>query len=102
MLPETVDKIHDIVLVGRRVDNELHMKKLCATQVPRLLIREQKLRHMRTSVDCFYVFKYNTTDFLVRFDKIKMNNPYYDIYAVRHRVIFYPSLNVSINRCKYT
>lgn len=87
VVPEIVDKIHDLVLTDRRLKvrelaeatnisservhfilhNELHMKKLCARWVPRLLTPEQMRVRMRTSADNLQVFERNPTDFIRRF-----------------------------------
>ena len=66
LTPETIDKVHDMVLADIRVEvhelaeavnisaqtfhfilrNELHMKKFCAKRVPRLLTPKQKRYRM--------------------------------------------------------
>lgn len=87
MTPEIIDKVHDMVLADRRVKvrelaeaagisterihyilhQELHMKKICARWVPRLLTPEQKRIRMRTSLECLELFKKDSMDFLRRF-----------------------------------
>ena len=84
---DMVKKIHDIVLVDRRVklreiadivdisteriQNILHekfgMRKLSARKVPRLLTVEQKQNRMTTSEQCLDMFKPNPKEFLWRF-----------------------------------
>jgi histone-lysine N-methyltransferase SETMAR len=46
--------------------HELHMKKICARWVPRLLTPEQKRIRMTTSAECLKIFKKDSTDFLRR------------------------------------
>ncbi|KAK5646393.1 hypothetical protein RI129_004857 [Pyrocoelia pectoralis] len=74
--PEIIDKVHDLILTDRRLKvrelveatsistervhfilhYELHIKKLCARWVPRLLNAEQMRICMRTSADNLRVF----------------------------------------------
>lgn len=85
--PETVAKIHDLVLKDRRlklseiasavniskervsniVTQELGMKKLSARWVPRLLTLDQKRVRMQISQECLDRFNKNQTDFMRRF-----------------------------------
>jgi histone-lysine N-methyltransferase SETMAR len=87
VVPKIIDKVHDMVLADRRVKvrelaeavgistervhfilhHELHMKKICARWVPRLLTPEQKRIRMTTSAECLKIFKKDSTDFLRRF-----------------------------------
>jgi histone-lysine N-methyltransferase SETMAR len=46
---------------------ELDMKKLCASWVPRLLTAYQKRTHMKISEQCLEHFNKNKTDFVHRF-----------------------------------
>ena len=82
-----VAKIHDVVLKDRRLKvseianivniskervyniltQELHMKKLSARWVPRLLTLDQKGVRMQLSQECLSRFKKNTADFVRRF-----------------------------------
>ena len=85
--PETVKKIHKMVLADRRVKvreladmvgisksavhriltQHLHMKKLCARWVPRLLTMEQKQCREDVSAECLIKFRSNKAEFLRRF-----------------------------------
>jgi transposase len=80
VVPKIIDKVHDMVLADRRVKvrelaeavgistervhfilhHELHMKKICARWVPRLLTPEQKRIRMTTSAECLKIFKKET------------------------------------------
>jgi histone-lysine N-methyltransferase SETMAR len=84
---EMIDKIHDIVLNDRRVklreivnivnisyervwnilNEHLHMKKLSARWVPRLLTIDQKRVRVTISKHCLELFKHNPSEFLRRF-----------------------------------
>jgi len=53
--------------VGYILHEELVMKKLCATWVPRLLTADQKRTRMKISEQCLERFNKNKTDFVHRF-----------------------------------
>ena len=85
--PEIIEQVHDMVLDDRRIKvreiaetigiskervgyillEELHMKKLCARWVPRLLTADQKRIRMKISEQCLGRFNKNKTDFVHRF-----------------------------------
>lgn len=85
--PELIDRVHDMVLEDRRVKlreiaeavgisvervchilhNELHMNKLCARWVPRILTPEQKRNRMTMSQRALELYNKNPADFLRRF-----------------------------------
>ena len=91
--PENIDKVHDVVLADRRVEvrqlaeaaaisiervdfifyEELHMAKLFARWVSRLLILEQKRNRMQKSIECLYLFKKNSADFFAAFCNNEQN-----------------------------
>jgi hypothetical protein len=82
--PEIIEQVHNMVLDDRRIKvreiaqtmgiskelvgyilrEELHMKKLCARWVPRLLTADQKRIRMRISEQCLERFNKNKTDFV--------------------------------------
>lgn len=84
---EMINKIHDIVLADRRVKlreivdivniskervenilhKHLHMRKLSARWVPRLLTIDQKRNRVTTSVECLEMLRRNPDDFLRRY-----------------------------------
>jgi len=49
------------------IHEELHMKKLSARWVPRLLTNVQKMNRMTISKQCLVMFQRNPTEFLRRF-----------------------------------
>ena len=85
--PELIDRVHDMVLEDRRVKlreiaeavgisvervghilhKELHMNKLCAIWVPRILTPEQKRNRMTMSQHALELYNKNPADFLRRF-----------------------------------
>lgn len=85
--PETIEKVHDIVLDDRRVKvseiaeavgiseervrnilhNQLGMRKLCARWVPHLLTTDQKQMRKRLSQQSLDRFNRDPTDFVRRF-----------------------------------
>ena len=97
VMPENIDKVHDIILVDMRVKvrelgkalgipidrvhfilhHELHMKELCARWVPHLCTLEQKRNRMRTSAKFLQLFK-NSADFLRCF--VKMDKTWIQYY----------------------
>lgn len=84
---EMITKVHDLVLndrrlkvrviadtigiskerVGHILHEHLHMRKLSARWVPRLLTEDQKRIRVTTSEYCLSLFKRNRTEFLRRF-----------------------------------
>lgn len=84
--PEMVDKVHDLVLIDRRLKaskiaetvgiskervlyilhKELHMRKLLARWVPRLLTIEQNCVRCQISMNNLAGFRRSSTDFLRR------------------------------------
>jgi histone-lysine N-methyltransferase SETMAR len=76
-IAETIDisKEH----VGYILHEELHMKKLCARWVPRLLTADQKRTRMKISEQCLERFSKNKTDFLRRF--VIMDETWIDHYT---------------------
>jgi histone-lysine N-methyltransferase SETMAR len=65
--------------VGYDLHEELHMKKLCARWVPRLLIADQKLIRMKISEQLLGHFNKNKTDFMHQF--ITMNETWIHHYT---------------------
>jgi DNA-binding Xre family transcriptional regulator len=85
--PEIIKHVHDMLLDDRPMkvreiaetigiskeravyilQEELDMKKLCASWVPRLLTAEQKRARMKISEQCLDRFNKNKTDFVRRF-----------------------------------
>ena len=84
--PEVVQKIYEIMnnhcmklrevadivnisyeCVYNIIHEELHMKKLSARWVPRLLTNVQKMNRMTISKQCLAMFQRNPTEFLRRF-----------------------------------
>lgn len=84
---EMIEKVHDLILNDRRIKvrevantmgiskervgyilhKELHMKKLCARWVPRLLTADQKCIRMKISEQCLDRFHKDKTHFVRRF-----------------------------------
>ena len=85
--PEMISKVHEMILQNRRLklseiansvsiskerihhilSEKLHMKKLSARWVPRLLTLDQKRIRMQDSQHCLNRFQRNKVDFLQRF-----------------------------------
>jgi transposase len=85
--PEIIEQVHGIVLDDRRMKvceiaetigiskervgyilhEELDMRKLCTSWVPRLLTADQKCACMKTSQQCLGRFNKNKTDFVHQF-----------------------------------
>ncbi|KAK5645801.1 hypothetical protein RI129_004265 [Pyrocoelia pectoralis] len=103
--PESIDKVHDLVLTDRRLKvcklaeairiatervhfilhNELHMKKLCARWVPRLLNPEQMRIRMRTSAGNLRVFAKNPVEFFRRFVTMDETWVHHHIPETKHQ-----------------
>jgi histone-lysine N-methyltransferase SETMAR len=86
-IPEIIEQVHDMVLDGQQIKvcetvetigiskehvgyflhEELHMKRLCARWVPRLLTADQKQLCMKMSEQCMEHFNKNYTDIVHRF-----------------------------------
>jgi transposase len=101
--PEIIEQVHDMVLddrqmkmcqiaetigiskehVGYILHKKLHMKKLCARWVPRLLTADQKRTRMKISEQCLERFNKNKTDFVHWF--IAMDETWIRRYIYRHK-----------------